>query len=602
MRTEAGILERIFTLTRGDLDSAVFPLPHPPSLFGETETVRILRMSRFWQKGVSPSNALLQHTLALLAAFHAQNSHFAFVIRGIDRNIECWIGAQKGQFTKSSLASMLRGALPDVRIDEQASLLDRQTPYPFGTILTGTPSLRSDGDGAANTPSDQIESALRGLVGRDWMFIVSARPRRAPQVAQSINDIAREIHDVRATMLLGDSPLGRSDRTAERYVELLEAKLRRFELGRTQGLWDAYAAFLADVPVTLNIGRGLLQSAFSGDDSVPDPLRACACSPTAGAGPPLEPVPTRDLAILGRLPHEEYPGYEIIESTRYGVDVSAVARTTADLVIGDVLDRGSETGKELRIPADDLTKHALVVGVTGSGKTTSCISVLRQAWSLGVPFLVIESAKSEYRNLLRAGELTGLRVFTAGDETIAPLRLNPFEVPAGILVQTHIDYVKSLFSAAFVLYPPMPYVLEQSIQEIYEDRGWDLARNENRRGVSARAFPRLGDLASKISDVVDRMGYDARITMDVKAGLLARVNQLRLGGGKGLMLDCRTSVDADTLFGGPCILELKSLVLDDEKAFLIGLVLIRLYEHCETTRKPGKLQHLTVIEEAHRLL
>ena len=84
---------------------------------------------------------------------------------------------------------------------------------------------------------------------------------------------------------------------------------------------------------------------------------------------------------------------------------------------------------------------------------------------------------------------------------------------------------KSLFSAAFVLYPPMPYVLEQSIQEIYEDRGWDVARNTNSRGVeSKRSYPTLSDLAAKIPILVDKMGYEQRIAMDVKAGLLARIN------------------------------------------------------------------------------
>jgi hypothetical protein len=231
---------------------------------------------------------------------------------------------------------------------------------------------------------------------------------------------------------------------------------------------------------------------------------------------------------------------------------------------------------------------------------------LDQIWDngRGLPFLVIESAKSEYRNLLLNPRFNKLSVFTVGDETVAPLRLNPFEVPTGILVQTHIDYLKSLFAAAFVLYPPMPYVLEQAIQEIYEDRGWNVARNTNSRGTdSSRCNPVLDDLAAKIPAVVDRMGYDQRISMDVKAGLLARVNQLRLAGGKGLLLNTRKSVHQAVLFETPCVLELKQVVSDDEKAFIIGLVLIRLYEYHETRRdRPPGLVHLTLIEEAHRLL
>ena len=64
---------------------------------------------------------------------------------------------------------------------------------------------------------------------------------------------------------------------------------------------------------------------------------------------------------------------------------------------------------------------------------------------------------------------------------------------------------------------------------------------------------------TRVSEVVDRLGYDDRTTMDVKAGLLARVSMLCRGGGKGLMLDARRSLPLDTLFNFPCVLELKQL-------------------------------------------
>jgi len=49
--------------------------------------------------------------------------------------------------------------------------------------------------------------------------------------------------------------------------------------------------------------------------------------------------------------------------------------------------------------------------------------------------------------------------------------------------------------------------------------------------------------------------------------------------------------------------ELKNVGGDAEKAFLMALLLIDLYEYCETARHyGGGLQHITLIEEAHRLL
>ena len=58
----------------------------------------------------------------------------------------------------------------------------------------------------------------------------------------------------------------------------------------------------------------------------------------------------------------------------------------------------------------------------------------------------------------------------------------------------------------------------------------------------------------------------------------------------------------------PVILELKQFVNDEEKAFVIGLLLIRLYEYYEGQYRAGikvdfgDLRHITLIEEAHRLL
>src|SRR5258708_4210002 len=50
------------------------------------------------------------------------------------------------------------------------------------------------------------------------------------------------------------------------------------------------------------------------------------------------------------------------------------------------------------------------------------------------------------------------------------------------------------------------------------------------------------------------------------------------------------------------VLELQGMGDDDDKAFLIGLILIRMYEYRRAQGEVRDLQHLLVIEEAHRLL
>ncbi|UCE95606.1 MAG: ATP-binding protein, partial [Candidatus Bathyarchaeota archaeon] len=271
---------------------------------------------------------------------------------------------------------------------------------------------------------------------------------------------------------------------------------------------------------------------------------------------------------------------------------------------GEILDQSLKMGLKYQIRVQDLDRHALIVGVTGCGKTNTCFHMLKQLWQRGIPFLVIEPAKTEYRKLLQSKELgNDLRVFTLGDESVSPFRLNPFQIMPGVSVQSHIDHLKSVFNASFVMYAPMPYVLEQCIHEVYEDKGWNLATNENEMGRHRNAHPTLTDLYRKVDELVDRLGYERRITMDVKAALKTRINSLRVGG-KGLMLDTKTSIPIEQLLEHPAIIELEKVGDDDEKAFIIGLLLMLLYEYyvSKGVKEGESLNHITIIEEAHRLL
>jgi Ni2+-binding GTPase involved in maturation of urease and hydrogenase len=60
----------------------------------------------------------------------------------------------------------------------------------------------------------------------------------------------------------------------------------------------------------------------------------------------------------------------------------------------------------------------LIVGTPGSGKTTFSVGLLDRLWKQGVPFIVIEPAKNEYRALVQS--IPDLQVFTPGKNLISP--------------------------------------------------------------------------------------------------------------------------------------------------------------------------------------
>jgi hypothetical protein len=103
--------------------------------------------------------------------------------------------------------------------------------------------------------------------------------------------------------------------------------------------------------------------------------------------------------------------------------------------------------------------------------------------------------------------------------------------------------------------------------------------------------------------VVTEIGYSQRVTDDVLGFIRVRIASLRAGT-TGRFLEGGHPVDFGRLLTRNVVLEIEDVGDDGDKAFLMGAVLIRLAEHLRLTRGSGPpdLRHLTVIEEAHRLL
>lgn len=257
-----------------------------------------------------------------------------------------------------------------------------------------------------------------------------------------------------------------------------------------------------------------------------------------------------------------------------------------------------------------------MVGMPGLGKTNTCMNLLIQADAVfQVPFLVIEPAKTEYRRLSKVPGLgERLRVFTPGSPDGRPLRLNPLCPAAGASLLGHIDALKAVFNASFAMGPGLPQILEDALLGVYEDRGWNLFTGDNPHlgpnpswEQTAALMPCLGDLHDRVDVVVREKGYGGEIKQNLAAALKSRLRGLTLGA-KGMTFNVRASTPTAELFDAPAVLELQHLRDDEEKAFLMALVFSLLAQHCEVRQRQRpdhaneRLQHVTLIEEAHRLL
>lgn len=195
-------------------------------------------------------------------------------------------------------------------------------------------------------------------------------------------------------------------------------------------------------------------------------------------------------------------------------------------------------------------------------------------------------------------------VLDDADQPAVPYGLNPLRPEPGFPLQTHIDLVRALFLAAFELIEPFPQVLSQALDRCYRDLGWDPTISASHlAGVTPR-YPHLGDLHRTALAVVDGIGYGQEVADNVRGFVDVRIRSLQMGT-PGRFFDCRYPLDIADLLRRDVVLEIEDIGTDTDKAFLIGAVLIRIVEHLRvSSRSAGtpRLRHVTVVEEAHRLL
>ena len=254
-----------------------------------------------------------------------------------------------------------------------------------------------------------------------------------------------------------------------------------------------------------------------------------------------------------------------------------------------------------------------VCGATGAGKSQTVRALLEAATRTGIPWLVVEPAKAEYRLMAARLAGTGAAVvrIRPGEADAIAAGLNPLEpAPDGaggrFPLQTHADLVKALFIASFRAEEPFPQVLSAALTRVYQDAGWDLALGETVAADPDPGYPTLTDLQRAAERIVQEVGYSQRVTDDVLGFIKVRLSSLRLGT-TGRFLEGGHQLDFGKLLAANAVLEIEDVGDDGDKAFLMGTVLIRLAEHLRMANRGGTpgppgLRHLTVIEEAHRLL
>lgn len=423
-----------------------------------------------------------------------------------------------------------------------------------------------------------------------------------------------------------------ANKRAQHLADYLDKQLiNRLQKGLTKGLFHSALYFTAEDNSTYQRLKNTLRATFQGSETTMSPLEVydlpaeahgqfpCLPSTTdrlppedrlfhslqGGSQNSLGSLLTADeLAIIASLPQQELQGIRRRKTVNFIVDLPDVEQQVA-LDLGMVIDRGRRyPNNRVRLSRNDLNKHVFVTGVTGAGKTTTCLNLLRES---GLPFLVIEPAKTEYRELAaRPGD--DVDYYRPNGDDHQSLRLNPFAlIRQSQRIKSHAGFLKNAFTAVFPMEASMPMMVEAAILAAYEEKGWDIDENEFLSGSdpfdpSSRAWPTLSDMINQLDRLIPLYGLGREFEEKYRGSLVSRLRSLT-DGTLGRVLDVPQSIDFHALLKRRAVIELEELQGGEEKALLMALLLGSINEAMRAHHEGDPdFRQLTLIEEAHRLL
>lgn len=572
-----------------------------------------------------PAAALLQEQISgVVRSMWSTSSSFSFVVTYDGLRLSLFVGGVDAKKT----GHLFEGGFPGIEFDDKIYSLDEITsPKNFNGkslsqmgFLCGNPYVKDYSESEKEiTLLDSIVNGTRGIC---WAMTVTARPisynntlaqyhkwiEKSNESSEYVIAQYTNAHSGNVGESIATSTIYAGSKLYNKFAMNCAAVM---EEALFHGQWSVNCCVFSDSRLGIDLVGGIFSSqlkASSQEQKRPftldyKPLGEMISGSSVGQymtsdGSGSYPLSSLELAELIPLPSSDNFGLKISDMPEF--DISA--EHSGELNVGNILSGMNITDESYAINPDSLNRHALIIGLTGGGKTNTVKSLLYKISNLSVPlpFLIIEPAKKEYYELYKMG-MDDLQIYTVGSAEGSSIRINPFECLEGVSLQSHIDAVFSAFKASFILYSPMPYVLETAIYEIYEDYGWDIETGKNIH--NERRFPTIEDLYYKISPVVKSMGYDQRMQNDLIGSLTSRINSLRIGA-KGNCLNVAYSTPISQLLRGRVVIELEDVGDEDAKAFIISLILMQVqeYRRSDETQHQLDVEHVLLIEEAHRLL
>lgn len=416
-------------------------------------------------------------------------------------------------------------------------------------------------------------------------------------------------------------------------VDKIEQHLKRIKECESFGLWDVACYFVSENIQTSVVAASTYKALMAGNNSgvensyvniwskeniehtpkVLEYLRYCqnpyflipedndafcveeqsisACSLISG----------NEIPYIMGLPRKSVSGVTALHMAEFGRNVMTTngVQKGKKIEFGSIYHMGTVERGRVKLDLESFRSHCFITGSTGSGKSNTTYKILDEMIKNGIPFLVVEPAKGEYKRYY--GGLEGINVFCTNPKYFSMLKINPFKFNQGIHVLEHLDRLIEIFNACWPLYAAMPAILKESFELAYVKCGWDL-NNSIHIPNSGPKFPTFEDVLITLPEIINSSEYSGESKGNYIGALVTRVRSLTNGILGQVMCDS-SDIDDEVLFDQNTIVDLSRISSLETKSLLMGILILKLNEHrmcCSDENQP--LRHVTVLEEAHNIL
>ncbi len=449
---------------------------------------------------------------------------------------------------------------------------------------------------------------LMDAIGKPCLYVLSAYPVDMAQTLEETLSYVipklRELTRIRVNVSASGAGMGSKDENADDtlhyYIDLMESlAVNPHFICDIQVLSDdlKHAGYILDAAASEALSEG---------DHTLRPMKGSSFSEIhadnflylAMEGTPESLQFLSQLYIL-----DEIVPFAIFPALFPGETVEIPKETLPDLSVRGLILGEDPDHHRIEFPLENLSKHAFLAGVPGSGKTNSMMHLIHEMHARhGIPVLILEPAKHEYRVLTTLDDMQDLELFSPSAYTRFPLHINPFEFPKGMTLAEHIRNLLAVFDGAFHLEPPMPFLLDKSVEDIYHDHNWI----HNMVNQGKLSYPTMSELYKKLEERLDHSDYAPEIRSNLKSALQVRIGSLMTREMGDIFDVPYSSVPPEEWVKRSAVVELESLGTDPANymTLLIATLIRETLKVVDYDKKAlgGKPRHVMFLEEAHNLI